>query len=128
MQRFFVVAHHIEAAALGGAFRPEGADNNMASGSNRGSGLPDIRGALLRRGQKMKNGAIMPDVVSLRREVNGGDIADKPRHAFCRSAQSFLRYVNRGFGNVQDGDVLVAARDEIVNERRFAPADVDNGC
>ena len=128
VQRFFVVAHDIETTALGRSLRSERTDDDVASGPNGGSDLPDIGGALFRRDQKMKDGAVVPQVVSVWRELNLGDIADEPRYMLCGSPQSLLRRVNRGFGNVQDSDVMVAAREEIVDERGFAPSDVNNAC
>jgi hypothetical protein len=66
VQRFFVVAHDIETAALGGAFRPEGTHDDVASGPNRGSNLSNVGRALLRHGQEVKHGAVVPHVVSVK--------------------------------------------------------------
>jgi hypothetical protein len=46
VQRFFVIAHDIETAALGRALRPQGADDDVASRPNSGSDLLDISGAI----------------------------------------------------------------------------------
>jgi hypothetical protein len=48
VQGFFVVAHHIEAAAFGGSFRAEGTDNYMAPRPDRSGDLLDIGRALFR--------------------------------------------------------------------------------
>ena len=72
VQRFFVVAHDIETTALCGALRSEGTDDDVASGPNGGSDLPDIGGTLFRRYQKMKDRAVVPHVISVWREPNLG--------------------------------------------------------
>jgi hypothetical protein len=128
VQRFFVVAHDIQAAALSGPLWPKGTDDNVPSQPNRGSNLPNVGGAVLRHSQEVKHCAVVPDVVGVWRQTNLRDIADEPRYALSRRAQPFLGHRNGGFGNVQDGDAVVAAREEIVDERGFASSDVNDGC
>jgi hypothetical protein len=65
VQRFLIIAHDIEAAAFCRALRAEGTDDDVASGPNSGSDLPDIGGTLFRRYQKMKDRAVVPHVVSV---------------------------------------------------------------
>lgn len=125
-QRFFVVAHDIEAAALGGAFGPEGTDDYVAPGPNRGSNLPNVGGALFCRRQEVEYGSVVPHVVSVWREVKRGDVADEPTNLPGVRRQSLPSYIDRGLGNIQDRDVLVAAREKIVDERGFASTDINN--
>ena len=100
----------------------------MTADWNRSGQQRDVGDAVGRLREEMEDGAVVPQVASVWRELNLGDIADEPRYMLCGSPQSLLRRVNRGFGNVQDSDVMVAAREEIVDERGFAPSDVNNAC
>ena len=86
VQRFFVVAHDVETAALGRAFRPEGADDDVASGPNCGSHLPNVGRALFRQRQEVKHCAVVPHVISVWRKVNARDISDEPRNLLCGRA------------------------------------------
>ena len=48
---------------------------------------------------------------------------------FCGQTQAPLGHVDSGLRNIEDGDVLIAPRKEVINECRFASADVnDGGC
>src|SRR6266850_5721001 len=114
MQRIFIVAYHVEPAALCGAFGSEGADKYVASWPDSMSDLPNVGCAFFYAGQEMEYGAVVPHVVAAWRELNLCDVGDEPTYLFCGQSQSILRHVDRGLRNVQDGDVLVAAREEVV--------------
>jgi len=85
VQRFFLVAHDIEAAALGGSLRAEGTDNHVAARPHGRGDLPHVSGALFGSGQEMKDSAVVPYVVSSGRELNLHDIADEPVYALSDS-------------------------------------------
>src|SRR6266478_4054297 len=127
MQRIRIVTRHVESAALCGTLGSESADNHMASRPDSMSNLPNVRCALLCAGQEMEHGTVVPHVVSVWRELNLGDIDDEPTYLFCGIPQPLLRHVDRGLRNIQYGDVLVAAREEVVDERGFTTSHINDG-
>ena len=66
VQSFCFVPNHVKTTAFRRAFEPERADNHMAARPYGSCNKLDVSLAMLRCGQEMKNGAIMPDVEGLR--------------------------------------------------------------
>lgn len=66
VQGIGVIAHDVQPAALGRALWPKRADNDVAAGLYCASGVADISDAVLGRGQKMKNSAVVPNIISER--------------------------------------------------------------
>jgi hypothetical protein len=78
--------------------------------------LPDVRNPLLSIGKKMEYGAIMPEVVRTRLQLDFGDIAHKPTHLRRGRTQAALRVVDCALRDIEDGDFRVSAKKQIVNE------------
>ncbi len=76
----------------------------------------------------MKYGAVVPDVIGERLELRFRDIRSEPVDALRGWSQSLPGYVDGGLRDVQDGDVLVSAREEIIDQRGLTTAYVDDGC
>jgi len=55
------------------------------------------------------------------------DIGDKPIDLFCVQTQPLLGHVDSGLRNIEDGNVLIALCKEVINEGRFASANVNDG-
>jgi len=92
----------------------------VASRPNRGSNLPNVGSTLFRRHQKMKHPSVVPDVVRARLEFGYCHVGNKPTNLLGRYPDSFLANVDSSLRNIQDRNVLVAAREKIVDERGFA--------
>jgi hypothetical protein len=80
------------------------------------------------RSKKVEHGAVVPHVVSAAFELCIGDIGDEPMDLFCREPESRLGHVNSGLRNIEYGDVLISLCKEVINEGRFASANVNDGC
>lgn len=63
VQRLGVVPNHIEPTATGRSLRAESADDNVTTAPHRADHLADIGRPVRCGGQKMKNRAIMPQIV-----------------------------------------------------------------
>ena len=109
MQRVRVITHDFQAAALPWTFRPKGADNDVTSAFYRTRDVLNVGETLLHRGQKMKYGPVMPNIVCKRLEFRSEDIGNKPMNVVRSFSHSLLRDVDRGLRNIEDGDVLISA-------------------
>ena len=81
VQRLGIVADDIKTTALHGALWPEGTDDHMASMPDSSGDLADIGDTVARGSKKMKDGAVVPHVVSGRRQFHCSDIRSKPMYA-----------------------------------------------
>ena len=115
VERVGVVAHHVEATALAGAFEAESTDDHMPVRLDGPDNIPDVRGPLRRFGQEMENGPIMPDVIRLRGKSGAGDVLRQPNNAFRRLAKSFLCDVESGRRNIENRDVAVTFRGQVIH-------------
>jgi hypothetical protein len=69
----------------------------------------------------------VPDVVRSWLQFGERDVADEPLDLVCECSHALFAHVDSGLGNIQHGDVLVSPRQEIIGQRGFAPANVDDG-
>lgn len=74
MKRIGVITHYFEAAAFRGIFRAKRADNDVAVMLDRACHSIDIGERLLDRGEKMEDGAVVPNVIRVWRELHCGDV------------------------------------------------------
>ncbi len=88
----------------------------------------DVGGSLLRTRQEVKHGAVVPHIDGLRRQSNLGDVCLHPVNVFRRRPKPLLRYFECNLRNIQNGDVPVSSRHQIVHEGRLAGAHVNNRC
>lgn len=100
----------------------------MAGRFNRSYDLSDVSDALLRVGEEVKNGSVVPNVVGLRLQFDLHNIRHQPMNSVCVAAQSSLRRLDRYLRNIQDCDILKSSRKQVIYKRGFAPAYVDDGC
>src|ERR1700732_93693 len=75
----------------------------------------------------MEYRAIMPYVVGTWFHVDLGDIGDKPMHVLRSRTQSAPGEVDCGLRDVEDGDVLVSAKKQIINRGGFAAPPANDG-
>ncbi len=116
VQGFGVVTHHIESAAFHRAFRAKRADNDVAARLDTARDLPDVSNALLSIGKKMEYGAIMPEIVRTWLQLDSGDIGDKPMYLRRSRPQAALGALNGALREIEDGDIRVSAKEQIVNQ------------
>jgi hypothetical protein len=124
-QRGGVVAHDRQPAAPLRAVRRESPDDDMAA---RTHGLPEARrigGAIRRVGEEMQRGAIVPDVVGLRRPPRG-DVGGDPLRLRAGRAEPRLRGRERVRGEVEHRDGAEPALEQGVDQPRRPAADVDD--
>jgi hypothetical protein len=127
MQRICVIARHVEAAALRGALWAEGADNYVAARSDGMSNLANVSYALVRGGQEVEHGAVVPNVVGATQKLNSSDVASDPLNALSRFFQTFLGHIDCGLRDVEHGNVLIASGKKVIDERGFAAPNIDDG-
>src|SRR5713226_384257 len=70
--------------------------------------------------------AIVPYVVSPGCQLGFANIGDEPLDAFRGCPQPPFGHVDGSLRNIKHGDVLVSASKQIVNQRRFATANINN--
>ena|SRR5881396_562981 len=126
VQRFFLVAHDIEAAALRGAVRAERADDHLAAWLDGPGDIANVGSALLHCCQKMKHCSIVPDVVRAQTEFCDCHVGNNPTNLLGRCPYSLLANVDSSLGNIQDRNVLVAAREKIVGQCGFTSTHIND--
>lgn len=87
----------------------------------------DISNALLPRREKMEHGAIVPNVISAWNEIGFGNVRNDPVNPFGGLFQTCPSHVDCGLGDIKDGYVLIAFGKEIIHERGFTAAYVNDG-
>src|SRR5580704_6131802 len=100
VQRFGIVANHIEPAAFIGTFRSESTDDYVTTRPNGMGDVADISNALLDGSKKMEHRAIVPHIVSASFELCNGDIGDEPMDLFCGEPKSLPGHVNSSLRNI----------------------------
>src|SRR5882757_3270425 len=126
VQRVRVITHDFQAAAFPRTFRPKGADNDVPSASYRTRNVLNVGDSLVYCRQKMKYGPVMPNIVSKRLEFRIEDIGNKPMNVVRSFSHALFRDIDRCLGNIEDSDVLISARDEVVGQSGFAAAYINN--
>ena len=100
VQRRLIVTNHIKAAAFGRTLRAEAADDDVPSRFRRACDILDLRSAGFRLRQEVKDGAIMPHIVPLRREDRLCNVGPHPVHGGTCLAESYARSIQRSLRDV----------------------------
>jgi hypothetical protein len=119
------VAYHIEAAAASGTFRSEARDDHVAFGSNCVSHLIDVTLPVLRLRQKMKDCAVMPDVVRPFGQLCIEYIRCYPFHSIRPVAEPLPGNRERCGSDVENSKVSISGVEKSVDESRCSAADID---
>ena len=115
VQGLGVISHHVEAAAFRGALGAKSAYDDVAAGLYRMRSKPDVGVSLLLPGEEVKNGSIMPHVEEMGREIRTSDVSANPLDRLSTFPKPFFGYIQSGLGDIQDCQVLVSARQEVVD-------------
>ena len=91
------------------------------------SDLADIGNTVARGSKKMKDGAVVPHVVCGERQFHSSNIGSKLIYTVRSCPEAFPICVNGGLCNVEDSDVFVSARKEIINQGGFTATNIDDG-
>ena len=127
LKRFDGVAHHIESAAFGGAFRAEGGDNQVATRLDGAGNLRDVGHTLLGFRKKVKHRAVVPNVISEWCQLDFEDVTNKPAHSVCCRAQARLSNLDSGLRDIERGEVFISTKNKVINEGRCAAANINDG-
>ena len=84
------IAHDVKATAPGRTVLGEGRYQDVPPGSDSMADLPSVPGAQLSIGQKMKDGAVMPESVTASGELRVEDVRFDPVNPRCARAQRRL--------------------------------------
>lgn len=128
VKRFGVVSHYVKAAAFRRPLGSKRADDHVAAPPDRPRHVPDIRVACFRGREEVEDRAIVPKIVHPWGEFNFDYVTGDPLNAFGSCFQAFLGHIDCGLRYIQNGDVLVASREEVIYESGFAPTNVYDGC
>jgi len=126
MQSPRVIPRDVQATAFLRTVQPKCAHNDITALADRVQNAPDVGGPLLRSGQEVKHGAIVPYIDGLRRQSNTGHVCLHPVNVRRGWPQPVLSHVECNLRNIQNGNVPVSSRDQIVYEGRLAAAHVNN--
>ena len=127
MQRIRIIPGYLKSAALRRALWSEGADNYMASWPDGMSNLANVRLTLLRAGQEVEDGAVVPNVVGASWKFESSDIANDPLNSVSKFFQPLLSHLDWGLRDIEDGDGLIAPSKQVIDERGFTAANIDDG-
>ena len=75
----------------------------------------------------MKDGAVVPHIVSRGLQFDLSDIGDEPMDMLRGCPQSFPVRVDGGLRNIEDGDALVSAGEKVIDQCGFTTADINDG-
>ncbi len=119
------MAHYRQATAARGAVKAEGGDQQMTAWSQSPAYRRRVPTPCLCVGQKMKNGTVMPEAISVDIESKASDIGLQPPDLISTRPESQSGLPQRGLGEIEDRDVTMAPIQQIINQRRSPAADVD---
>jgi hypothetical protein len=127
MQCLRVVTNDLKSAAFRGALGSERAHENVPTCFHGTPHLANVSDTLLHRRKEVKYCAVVPHIVGSGRQIGFCNVARNPLDAFCGPAQAPLGYVNRGLRYIKDRDVSVSMGQQIVDQRRFAATNINDG-
>src|SRR5262249_27726138 len=110
-----------------GALGPERRHHDVPPRLQRSANGLDVAFAGLGLAQEMKNGAVVPEVVSRGLERSVRDVRAEPAHAGGAFAEPGAGRIEGRLGEIEDREVLVSPVQETVGEGRSAAAHVDDG-
>ena len=116
VQAIWIVPDNVEAATAQGAFEAKRSDNEMSASLYRESHSFDITRTIFDTGEKVKHGAVMPNVIEVFRQVGAEDACFSPGYLRSELPKSLLCYLKRGPRNIQDSDILVPMSKQIIHQ------------
>lgn len=114
MQTFGTITSYFQTAALEWAVRRESGDDNMSPRRNGMAYLTDVFLSVGFACEAVEDGTIMPESEVLERKGSLGNVGRHPPDGRRLPSKPCLRYVQRGIGNIQDGEVLKTCGKQIV--------------
>ena len=126
MKRFGGVADDRQTAASRRTVLGEGCDENVATPPDRALNLLDIRSAIAEVGEKMKDGAIVPDRIRALAEWSISNVRGNPTHSVCIIPESIARDIECGLRDIEYRQIHVAGGEKIVDQNRGASPDIDD--
>jgi len=121
MKGIGIVTDDREATTFLRPLRPERADDNVAAALHGPGHIPNVGDALFHRCQKMEHGPVVPEIVGGGIQFGARDVGNDPMNPASCFPYSFLANIDGSFGNVENGDVLMSPRQEIIGQCGFAP-------
>lgn len=123
-----IVSNDIEAAAFLRAFRAERGDDNMAAVSKRTFHVSDIFSAVVRIGEKVKYGAVVPDIKTIGGQFGGRDVGFDPVDPPGTGPEPRSTVVDSPAGNIEDRHIDKAEIQQIVGQRGISATHIDDRC
>lgn len=127
VKRLGRVADNRQTAASRGTVFREGCDENVTTRSYDALNLLDVRSTISGIGEKMKDGAVVPDGIRIFVERSISNVRGNPPHPDCIVSQPVARDVERSLRDIQYCEIRVAGGEEIVDQNRCAGPDIDDG-
>jgi hypothetical protein len=88
----------------------------------------DVGNTLFHRREEVKNGAVVPNIISAWSKIGFGNVRSDPVNAVGSLFQTYLCHLNGGLGDIENRDVLKASRKKVVYESGFTAAHVYDRC
>ena len=126
MKRFRGIADNRQTTASRRTVLGEGCNENVAAGPHRALNLLDISSAVRGIGEKMKDGAIVPDRIRALAEWSISNVRGNPAHSDCINPESIARDIECGLRDIEYGQIHVAGGEKIVDQNRDARSDIDD--
>jgi hypothetical protein len=126
MQRIRGVSHYVQATALCRPLSPERGNDNVPAGSYGARDLAHVRGTVVQVGKKVKHGTVVPHVVLTGAKRVRCHITTQPIYCAGALTKTGLRHRECGCGDIQDGQISVSPLEQVIDQRRFAAANIND--
>jgi hypothetical protein len=126
LQTCGTVPDDLQSAASRGSFQRERRHDHIPVTSHRVAHGLHIPAAFLGLREKMKHGSVMPHVIPVTRQLDSGDVRLDPLDRSRTSAESLPGKRERRSSKIEDRDVLIAFRKELINECGSPTANIND--
>ena len=93
-----VITRHVEPAARGRPVGPEGGDDDVPVDLQRAANGGHVGASIVRRGQEVKDGPVVPEGLSPLGKLELRDVRDDPRHGVGARPEPRLRAIDGELG------------------------------
>ena len=121
------VARYLETAAPGGTVLRKGGHENMPPWPHGAADLANVALPVLGLCEEMEDGPIMPDIEAGQGNLGSEDVGLNPSDQRSGVSEPVPGLRQGGTRNVQDRDMPVTRRQEVVDKRRSTSTDIEDG-
>src|SRR3989338_3968960 len=126
VQRVGAVSPDRQTAALLRAIFGKGPHDHKAAWLDPMSHCHEVTSPICGIGQKMEYGAVMPEIEAVLWKHHLSDVRLQPIYGTGCVTYTMTRHIERGGRDIENAQVAVACRQQIVHQGRRATADIDD--